>query len=94
MNPGAPAHAKSWTRDMHTCIIVERYVDNTRQKGYRVITTTQTPSSTFAFGKLVEIGSEKHGRLGTYRVIGMVNIFTMKTLGRIFDKSLPHWILK
>jgi hypothetical protein len=94
MNPGAPAHAKSWTRDMHTCIIVAPYDKRTLTSGYRVITTTSTPSSTFGFGKLVELGSEKRGALGTYRVVGMVNIFTMKTLGKVPDSKILHWILK
>lgn len=94
MNPGAPAHAKSWTRDMHTCIIVAPYNKRTLTSGYRVITTTSTPHARFAFGKLVELGSEKRGALGTYRVVGMVNIFTMKTLGKVPDSKILHWILK
>lgn len=94
MNPGAPAQAKSWTRDMHTCIIVAPYDKRTLTSGYRIITTTSTPSTAFGFGKLVELGSEKRGSLGTWRVIGLVNIFTMKTLGKVPDTKLLHWILK
>ena len=94
MNPGAPAQAKSWTRDMHTCIIVAPYNKRTLTSGYRVITTTSTPHPRFGFGKLVELGSEKRGALGTYRVVGMVNIFTMKTLGKVPDSKILHWILK
>jgi hypothetical protein len=94
MNPGAPAQAKSWTREMHTCIIVAPYKDRTLLSGYRVITTTSTPTKTFWLGELVKLGSEKRGSLGTWRVIGVVNIFTMNTLGRTPDRKIPHWILK
>lgn len=94
MNPGAPAQAKSWTRDMHTCIIVHPHGVHALGPKYRVITTTSQPSADFGFGKLVELGSEKRGALGTYRVVGLVNIFTMKTLGKVPDAKLLHWILK
>ena len=94
MNPGAPAQASSWTRDMHTCIIVYPHGKKIYRNTHRIITTTSTPSNAFSFGKLVKLGSEKRGSLGTWRVIGMVNIFTMKTLGHVPDKKILHWILK
>lgn len=94
MNPSAPAHAKSWTRDMHTCIIVAPYDKRTLTSGYRVITTTKTPSAEFLHGKIVQLGSVKRGSLGTWRVVGLVNIFTMNTLGKVINAGIPHWILK
>ena len=94
MNPGAPAHAKSWTRDMHTCLIIVPHGKRALDRVHRVITTTSTPTKTFGFGKLIELGSEKRGSLGTWRIIGMVNIFTMQTLGYVPDRKIPHWILK
>jgi len=95
MHPGAPAQAESWEHEMHTCIIVAPYSKGFVSKNHcRLITTTSTPTSTFAFGKLVQLGSAKRGSLGTWRVIGLVNIFTMKTLGVVPDRKIPHWILK
>lgn len=94
MNPSAPAQAKSWTRDMHTCIIVAPYDKRTLTSGYRVITTTKNPSTAFQHGKIVQLGSVKRGSLGTWRVVGLVNIFTMNTLGKVINAGIPHWILK
>ena len=94
MHPGAPAQAESWEREMHTCIIVAPYKDRTLLRGYRVITTTSTPAKMFGLGELVKLGSDKRGSLGTWRVVGLVNIFTMQSLGKVPDRKIPHWILK
>lgn len=94
MSPSAPAQAKSFTPDMHTCIIVAPHGVHASAGTYRVITTTKTPPSEFGFGKLVELGSEKRGSLGTWRVVGLVNIFTMQTLGYVRDYKMLHWVLK
>lgn len=79
---------------MHTCIIVLPHGKHALANSYRVITTTSTPSSTFGFGKLVELGSQKRGSLGTWRVVGLVNIFTMQTLGHVPDYKIIHWVLE
>jgi hypothetical protein len=52
MSPSAPAQAKSFTPDMHTCIIVAPHGVHASAGTYRVITTTKTPPSEFGFGKL------------------------------------------
>lgn len=98
MNPSAPAHAKSWKPEMHTCIIVMPMKPTIRVTGLRIITTTESPGSQFTLGNLVEIGNPERlshgGSLGTWKVIGLVNIFTMNSVGKAPDEAMPHWVLK
>jgi hypothetical protein len=98
MNPSAPAHSKGWRTGMHTCIILLPIKPTIRVVGLRILTTTKQPGPQFMLGKLVELGNPERlyrgGSLGTWKVVGLVNIFTMNSVGKTPDESMAHWTLK
>lgn len=90
----SPAQAKYWNQDMHTCIVIQPAKSNALLVGYRILTTNSIPNNKFALGKLVELGTLEKGSIGTWRVIGFVNLATMSTVGQVPISPILHWILK
>jgi len=93
MNPSAPAFAPSFTSDMHTCIIVKTSMPGTKTPMLRIITTTKPPPPAFTLGNFVKLGTE-YRTFGTWEVYGLVNIFTMNSVGSVPDGNLVHWTLR